>query len=123
MDLSRYRGRVVLIQYWATWCEPCKADMTTLKGLIGVYGQQGFSVVGINLDQDRETAAEFLKKEQLPWANIYEPGGLESRLSTELGVLTLPTMLLLDQQGKVVNRNIHATQVEPELKSRLKSAK
>ncbi|MCE9556000.1 MAG: redoxin family protein [Planctomycetes bacterium] len=122
VDLTRYRGRVVLIQYWATWCEPCKADMTTLKGLVGVYGQQGFSVIGINLDQDRQTAADFLKKESLPWANIYEPGGLESRLSTELGVLTLPTMLLLDQQGKVVNRNIHATQVESELKNRLKPA-
>ena len=122
VDLTRYRGRVVLIQYWATWCEPCKADMTTLKGLVGVYGKDGFSVIGINLDPDRSMAADFLKQENLPWANIYEPGGLESRLSTELGVLTLPTMLLLDQQGKVVNRNIHATQVEAELKSRLKPA-
>jgi len=122
VDLTRYRGRVVLIQYWATWCEPCKTDMTTLKALVGLYGQQGFSVIGINLDQDREDAVSFLKKEQLPWANIYEPGGLESRLSTELGVLTLPTMLLLDQQGKVVNRSIHASQVEAELKSRLKPA-
>jgi len=121
VDLTRYRGRVVLIQYWATWCEPCKADMTTLKALVGLYGQQGFSVIGINLDQDREDAVAFLKKEPLPWANIYEPGGLESRLASELGVLTLPTMLLLDQQGKVVNRSIHASQVEAELKSRLKT--
>ena len=112
-----------MIQYWATWCEPCKADMITIKGLVGKYGDQGFSVVGINLDQDRQAASEFLQQEKLPWVNIYEPGGLESRLATELGVLTLPTMLLLDQQGKVVNRSIHASQVDAELKTRLKPAK
>ncbi|MCE9543911.1 MAG: redoxin family protein [Planctomycetia bacterium] len=122
VDLSRYKGRVVLIEYWATWCEPCKADMDTLRDLVSRFGKQGFSIIGINLDNDRQLAVDFLQKSRLPWVNLYEPGGLESRLATELGVLTLPTMLLVDQQGKVVNRSIHATQIEKELRERLKVA-
>ena len=77
-------------------------------------------VLGVNVDSDRTAAVAFLRKNRLPWVNLYEPGGLESRLATELGVLTLPTMLLIDEKGKVINRNIHVSELETELKKRLK---
>jgi thiol-disulfide isomerase/thioredoxin len=110
----------VLIQYWATWCQPCKADMLQLKDLQAKYGKAGFSVVGVNLDTDKQDLATFLKENPLPWAQIYEPGGLDSRLANELGILTLPTMILVDKKGNVVNRNIHVTQIENDLKQQLK---
>jgi len=120
VDLAQYKGRTVLIQYWATWCQPCKADMLQLKDLQAKYGKAGFSVVGVNLDTDKQDLAAFLKENPLPWAQIYEPGGLDSRLANELGILTLPTMILVDKQGNVVNRNIHVTQIENDLKQQLK---
>lgn len=120
LDLSKYRGRVVLVQYWATWCDPCKKDMDQLKALVGTYGRRGFSVVGVNLDSDRNEAIGFLRTNTYPWYNVYEPGGLDSRLANEMGILTLPTMILLDDKGKVVDRNVHVSQVEEELKKRLK---
>ena len=120
VDLARYRGRVVLIHYWATWCEPCKQDIEQLKELQAKYGKAGFDLVGISLDRGREELIAYLKQHRLPWAQIFEPGGLDSRLANELGILTLPTMVLIDQSGKVVNRGIHVSQVEAELKSRLK---
>ncbi len=121
VDLARLKGRMVLIQYWATWCEPCKQDMETLVELVAKYGR-GFAVVGVNVDQQRSTALEFVQRNQLAWPNIHEPGGLDSRPALELGVLTLPTMLLLDEQGRLVNRNIHVSELEAELKDRLKTA-
>ncbi len=115
IDLAKYRGQVVLIQYWNTTCEPCKADMAVLKDLLGKHGRN-FAVVGINLDQNARDVAAFLKENGLPWPQIYEPGGMESRPALEMGILTLPTMLLLDQNGKVVSRNIGTTELEGELK-------
>ena len=114
--MATYRGKVVLIQYWASWCEPCKAEMATLKELLTKYGRSGFSIIGVNLDSKREDMADFLGETDIPWAQIYEEGGLDSRPANELGILTLPTMILVDQQGRVVNRSVHVVELERELK-------
>lgn len=115
VSLASYRGRMVLIHYWASWCEPCKQDLVVLKQMQAKYAAQEFVLIGVNLDSDRETAMQFLQSQPLPWPQLYEPGGLDSRLATELGILTLPTMILLDKDGKVVNRNIHAGELDTEL--------
>lgn len=117
VDLAQYRGKMVVVQYWATWCEPCKADMSRLKELLTRYGRtKGFTVIGVNLDHDTSDVAAFLKQEKLPWEQLYEPGGLESRLANEMGILTLPTMLLIDKSGRVLSRNVHVGELEAELR-------
>jgi thiol-disulfide isomerase/thioredoxin len=120
VSLAAYRGRVVLVHYWATWCEPCKQDMALLKKLQAKYARQGFSLIGVNLDSERATALAYLQSNSLPWPQLYEPGGLDSRLATELGIITLPTMILVDGQGKVLNRSIHAGELDDELAKRLR---
>jgi thiol-disulfide isomerase/thioredoxin len=120
LTLSSLRGKAVLIHYWATWCEPCKQDMQLLKKLQAKYARQGFTLLGVNLDSERSAATSFLRSTTLPWPHVYEPGGLESRLAQEMGILTLPTMILVDKQGKVINRNIHAAELDEELQKRLR---
>jgi thiol-disulfide isomerase/thioredoxin len=115
VDLRQFRGKVVLIQYWATWCEPCKADMAALKELLTKYGSGGFQVIGVSLDSRREDLAGFLSNNRVPWPLIYEEGGLDSRPANEMGILTLPTMILVDEQGRVVNRNVHVAELDREL--------
>ncbi|HYW78027.1 MAG TPA: redoxin domain-containing protein, partial [Thermoguttaceae bacterium] len=115
VDLSKYRGKVVLIQYWATWCEPAKADMAALKELLTKYGRS-MSVIGVNLDNSPKALSDFLATNRLPWPQIFEAGGLDSRPANQLGILTLPTMILVDEQGKVVNRNIQIAELDPALK-------
>jgi thiol-disulfide isomerase/thioredoxin len=120
VDLAKYKGRVVLIHYWATWCEPCKSDMEQLKALQKKYEQRGFSLIGVSFDENAQTLASTLRRDPLAWAQIHESGGLDGRLANELGILTLPTMLLVDEEGKVVNRNIHVSEIEAELKKRIR---
>jgi thiol-disulfide isomerase/thioredoxin len=119
LDLEKLGGRVILIDYWATWCEPCKEDFEALKQLNAKYGRSGFAIIGVNLDATEADATNYLKQNRLPWHHLYEPGGLESRFANEMGILTLPTRLLIDANGKVVNRNIHASQIEDEIKKLL----
>jgi thiol-disulfide isomerase/thioredoxin len=123
LDLKQLAGRVVLVHYWASWCEPCKADMAIIRDLVAKYGQSGFYAVGVNVDNDQQIAVDSIKKARLTWPQIYETGGLESRPATELGILTLPTMLLLDKKGRVISRNIHISEVEVEIKKRAQIAK
>lgn len=115
VSLSQYQGRVVLIHYWATWCEPCKRDLQTLKAVQAKFAKSGFSLIGVNLDSDPRAADQFVRAQQLAWPQMYEAGGLDSRLANELGILTLPTMILVDKSGHVVRRNIHIGEVESEI--------
>jgi thiol-disulfide isomerase/thioredoxin len=123
LDLSAFRGKWVVLHYWATWCEPCKEDMKTLKQLQAKHAKTGLAVVGVNLDSQKSDAAQFLRTNSYPWYHVWEEGGLDSRLANELGVLTLPTMLLIDTQGKVVRRSLHVSEIDGELEKSVKTAK
>jgi thiol-disulfide isomerase/thioredoxin len=120
LTAAQLAGKVVVVQYWATWADQCKADFDTLKKLQAKYGKQGFQVVGVNLDTERGDAQKVLKSSSLPWPNLYEPGGFDSRFANEMGVFSLPLMILVDKQGKVVSRNITAEELDGELKKLLK---
>jgi thiol-disulfide isomerase/thioredoxin len=119
VDLVAYQGSVVLLHYWATWCNPCKEDMQKIRALQDKFAQQKFVPIGVNVDHSQAAAASFTKTQRISWPQMHESGGLDSRLANELGVLTLPTMLLIDRQGKVVRRNIHVAELAEEIKKLL----
>lgn len=112
VSLESLRGAPVLVHYWATWCEPCKVDIAQIRELVAKYGPKRFAVVGIVLDSDKAQLDRFLKSKPIAWPQLHESGGLDGRLAEELGVLTLPTMILLDAEGKVVDRNVVITDLE-----------
>ena len=116
ITLQQFKGKPVLVHYWATWCEPCKVDIARIRELQEKY-QRDIVVVGIALDEDKAALQQFLLNRPLNWPQLYEPGGLDGRLAEELGVLTLPTMLLIDKEGVVLERNILVTDLENKLKS------
>lgn len=120
VSLDQVRGKVALVQYWATWCEPCKSDMAQIKQLNARYGGRGFAVMGVNLDNRMADARAFLKENPLPWKHAYDEGGLDGRMATEMGVMTLPLMVLVDEKGKVVRRNLHVAELDAELKRLLR---
>jgi thiol-disulfide isomerase/thioredoxin len=115
--VERLQGAPVLVHYWATWCEPCKVDIAKIRELYSKYGPQKFRVVGITLDSDKDELSAYLAGKPMPWPQLHESGGLDGRLAEELGVLTLPTMLLLDADGKVVDRNLVITDLERKLEA------
>ena len=113
-----YRGRIVLIQYWATWDERCKDDMDKLKELYAKYGGRSgyFEIIGVCLDVSPDAMQTFLTENRYPWRQIHEPGGIDGRLANEMGVMTLPLMILVDQKGNVVDDSIFVAELEAELK-------
>ncbi len=113
--LSSYRGKVIVVQYWATWCQPAINGLPQLKELQAKYAKDGVVIFSVNLDNKKQDVETFLKANKLPWPTIWEEGGLDSPLANKLGILTLPTMLLIDKQGKVANRAIDVTQLDKEI--------
>ena len=119
IDISQYRGKIVLVQYWTTTSPAAKADMATLKEMWNKYGRS-LAIVGVSLDNDVKDLNAYLGDNPLPWPQIFEEGGLDSRPANALGILTIPTMILADQEGKVVNRNVSTTELESEIKKLLR---
>jgi thiol-disulfide isomerase/thioredoxin len=124
IDSAQYRGKPVLFVFWASWSSPVKQDLPELIKVYDKYHARGLEVIGINLDNDRAELAAFLKENRLAWPQIYEPGGMDSRLAIDYGIILMPTMFLVDAEGKVVNRNIRtAAQAERQLEKMVPAAK
>ena len=122
--LSSLRGKPVVLHYWATWCEPCKQDMKQLRRLQASYQRAGLQLVGVNVDLTQPQAQRYLQQSQVPWTQLFEPGGLEgSRLARRFGVQTLPMMMLIDPQGKVVRHNVRAAELQAEIDRILQNSK
>ncbi|MCC6127352.1 MAG: redoxin domain-containing protein [Pirellulales bacterium] len=119
LSASEFRGKAVLLQYWATWSDAARRDMPVLKELMAKYGKN-FVVVSVSLDNDRVEVEKYLAENKLPWPQVFEPGGLDSPPANQLGILTVPTLILIDPQGKVLSKNIQAIEVEAALKKILR---
>jgi len=106
-DLESYRGKVVLVHFWATWCGACRAEFPNVKRLYEQYQEDGFEVVGISLDEDRRTLDKYLANEEIPWITLHEQGG-DGRhpAANYYGVMGIPAMFLVDRSGEVIS--LHA---------------
>jgi len=99
-DLASFRGRVVLLNFWATWCPPCQTEMLSMAGLHQSYKDYGFEVVTVSSDvQGAEVVQPFVTRLHLSFTTLLDPTGQVTRL---YGVTSLPTTYLLDREGRLV---------------------
>jgi len=105
VDVADHRGKVVLVLFWSTWCKPCTEDLPQIRELYRKHHAAGFEIIGVNLDTARDPIGPFMKQHEVTWPQIYEPGGLESKPARSFGIISLPTMFLLDRTGKVLHRS------------------
>ena len=109
-----------MIVFWASWASQVKADLPDLiKRLRQVSRSRVCKSSAINVDNDRAELDAFLKEHKLAWPQIFEAGGMDSRLAIDYGIISLPTMFLVDAQGKVVSRNLRTAELEKQLEKLL----
>ena len=103
-DWKSYRGKVVLVDFWATWCGPCRAELPNVKANYEKYHAKGFEIVAISLDQDRETLETFLSENDIPWVNLFDENstGWENPVATKYGIKAIPAAILVGKDGKVI---------------------
>ena len=124
IDWAKYKGKVVLIDFWATWCGPCLRELPNVKNVYEKYHDKGFDVVGISLDEDKDALTAFLEKEKLPWKTLFDEDpakhGFEGvKLAQEFGIDAIPATFLVDQQGKIVSISARGQQLQSQLQKLL----
>lgn len=103
IDWDSYRGKVVLVDFWATWCDPCLAEVPNILENYKKYHDKGFDVVGICLDDNRQDPEKFIAQAKIPWPSLFDDSGMNNPMAVKYGITGIPTAILVDQQGKVVN--------------------
>jgi peroxiredoxin len=108
LSLSNYRGKVVLLDFWATWCTPCRAEIPHFVEMQEKLGSQGFQVVGISMDDDAKPVKEFYQQFKMN----YPVAIGDDRLAQSFGgVLGLPVNFIIDRDGRIVKKYLGATEV------------
>ncbi len=119
VDSSAYRGKPILVVFWASWASPVKVDLPDLKKVYEKYHERGLEIVGVDLDNERGELDAFLKEHHLAWPQIFEAGGVDSRLAVEYGIISLPTIFLVDADGKVLNRSLRSAEADRQVEKLL----
>ncbi|MEO8512917.1 MAG: TlpA disulfide reductase family protein [Ignavibacteria bacterium] len=104
VKLSDYKGKVILLNFWATWCPPCRKELPDLSTLSGEYKDKNFKLIGVSVDDNQEVLNNFLKTNNLPYTILFEPNVLVSKYMDAAGQNqnVVPQTYIIDKNGKVV---------------------
>jgi len=120
LDWDAYRGKVVLVDFWATWCHPCRAEVPNVMKMYRAYHDKGFEVLGISLDKTREEAESYIKQTNIPWPTMFSENPTERfwqhPMVVRYGINGIPRAILVDRDGKVVHMTARGENLGRELR-------
>ena len=119
-DIKSNRGKVTIVYYWASWNNQSVSDFAKIKSVLATFASKGVELVCVNLDNSEGDAIKFLQNTPVPGMHLYQQGGLESPPAVQYGIMVLPNMIIVGQDGKVANRAAQVNALEDELKKVLK---
>ncbi|MBL7720010.1 MAG: AhpC/TSA family protein [Flavipsychrobacter sp.] len=113
--ISSYKGKYVLVDFWASWCGPCRAENPNVVAAYNKYKDKNFTILGISLDDDRTNWMKAIEKDKLFWTHISDLKGWESAAARLYGIQSIPANFLLDPAGKIIARDLRGPELEAKL--------
>ena len=120
LSIARFKGKVVLVDFWATWCGPCIGELPNVLKAYEKYHGKGFEIVGISLDSDRAKLDKFIADRKMTWPQYFDGQGWQTKLAGTYGVNSIPATYLLDGEGKIIAKNLRGEALEEAVAKALK---
>jgi thiol-disulfide isomerase/thioredoxin len=117
LSIASYKGKVVMVDFWATWCPPCRAEVPNVVKAYEKYHDKGFEIIGISLDQegDKDKLTTYMKDNKMAWRQFYDGKYWSNKLAVKYGIQSIPQAFLLDRDGKIIAKGeaIRGEALEP----------
>lgn len=107
-----FEGKVLLIDFWATWCGPCRKEMPHVKKTYEEFHSKGFEILAVSLDESEEKLRNYVKDEKLPWAQCFDGKGWENEVAGIYGIKSIPATFLVDRMGKIRYKNLRGDELK-----------
>ena len=120
VSLSSLRGKYVLIDFWASWCGPCRAENPNVVKAYNAYKAKGFTVLGVSLDQDKAKWLEAIKKDGLTWTQVSDLKYWNNEVAVKFGIQSIPANFLIDPKGVVIGKDLRGEDLEKILAANIK---
>ena len=117
--LSSLKGKVVLIDFWASWCGPCRSANKNFTKLYPKYKNKGFEILAVSLDDDDRAWKKAIVKDKITWPQVIDRGGWEAKTAMHWNIMALPTSYLVDKDGRLVAMDLEKDELEKVLKELL----
>lgn len=116
LRLSSLKGKVVLLDFWASWCGPCRVANRGLAKLYPKFKDKGFEIFAVSLDTDKSDWKNAIKKDKVSWMQVIDPGGWDTPTASNWGIVALPTSYLIDREGRLIAMDMAGKELEKALK-------
>ena len=113
--LSDFRGQILLIDFWASWCGPCRKENPNVVKMYEKYKDKGFEILSVSLDKDKDRWLGAIEKDNLTWSHVSDLQGWKNEAAALYGVRSIPETVLLDSEGKIIARKLRGPMLEAKL--------
>ncbi|HEY3761333.1 MAG TPA: redoxin family protein [Verrucomicrobiae bacterium] len=121
LSISDHKGKVLLVDFWATWCGPCRIEMPNVIAAYQKYHGKGFDIIGISLDEDKQALADYTQEEGMSWPQFFDGQKWDNKLAVKYGVESVPTTYLLDGNGNIIAEDLRGDDLDVALAKALAS--
>jgi thiol-disulfide isomerase/thioredoxin len=115
LTLSSLKGKVILLDFWASWCGPCRSSNRQLVKLYSRYKDKGFEILGVSLDENKKDWIKAISKDKIKWLQINDAGGWDAKTAIDWNISQIPTSFLVGRDGKIIAMDLEKAELEKAL--------